>query len=233
MNTTILISLALNIVTVLLVVFILHSFKNRNLKDKNDKSKFRQFVEHVVLNSKEISDKFTSNSKHGIHGIAKNQLQTFENKLNEFQKKLNENNVKMFEDKLQKMERQFGDLQEKVNKLSKLSDAETKTEIVENLLPANEDIKYFRSKQGNFFFEEVFNESEGKFKVFDINGNEGKFEYYGGVVNSDFFIDICSFENNPSEVPNKTKIRTIIPGVVKKDNNSNWEVFTPAKIKFE
>ena len=233
MDNIVLISLSFSIVTLLLVFFILYRFKKRNLNYKNNKSQFRQLVEYVVLNSKDISDKFTSNSKHGINGIAKNQLQTFENRMNEFQKKLNENNVKMFEDKLQKMERQFGDLQEKVNKLSKISDTETKTEIIENLLPAKEDIKFFRSKQGKLFFEEVIVESEGKFKVFDINGNEGKFEYYGGVVNSDFFIDICSFENNPSEVPNKTKIRTIIPGVVKKDNNGNWEVYTQAKIKFE
>jgi hypothetical protein len=52
------------------------------------------------------------------------------------------------------------------------------------------------------------------------------------VVNSDFFTDVCSFENNPSDVPTKTQIITTTPGAVKKDGNY-WIVQKTAKIKFE
>lgn len=97
---------------------------------------------------------------------------------------------------------------------------------------SNPDIKFFRSKQGKILQEEVSNNSEAAFKVFNIKGNEAKFEYCGGVVNSDFFDGICIFENNPADVPNKTAIKTTVSGVVKKDINGNWEVTTPAKIKF-
>jgi hypothetical protein len=223
---------AIQIITLMLLGFFFFYVKS-NLNIHNDASTFRQFVKHVVLSSREISDKFTFNNKSGVNGNLKNQLETLENKMNGLQIKMNQDNVNMFEDKLQKLDRQFGDLQEKVNNLSKSSDIDTKNKVVENIKPENEGIKYFRSKQGRFLLEEVVNESEGAFKVFDIKGNEARFEYCGGVVNSDFFTDICSFENNPADIPNKIKIKTIIAGVVKKDHNSNWEVYTPAKIKFE
>jgi hypothetical protein len=93
-------------------------------------------------------------------------------------------------------------------------------------------VEFFRSKQGKTLLEEVSDEREASFKVFDINHSEAKFEYCGGVVNIDFFNDICTFENNPAKVPNKTKIITAAPGTVREGSNSSWEVDTPAKIKF-
>ena len=53
------------------------------------------------------------------------------------------------------------------------------------------------------------------------------------MINQDFFTDVCSFANNPSDVPNKIRITTTIPGTVKKDSNNKWEVVEKAKIKFE
>jgi polyhydroxyalkanoate synthesis regulator phasin len=118
MDKTILISFALlSFVFILLSVFLL--YLKKNLNTKNDKSTFRQFVLDVVKESREVSDKTTFNQKTGGIGNSKNQLQQLENKINEVQRKLNESNVRMFEDKLQKLERQFGDLQEKVNKFLK------------------------------------------------------------------------------------------------------------------
>jgi len=68
--------------------------------------------------------------------------------------------------------------------------------------------------------------------VIDIENDKAKFEYCGGVVNTDFFEDICTFENNPAEVPNKTKIITTVPGIVRRDNNNVWNIEERAKIKF-
>jgi hypothetical protein len=147
--------------------------------------------------------------------------------------------VEMFEAKLQQLEREFGELQEKVKniKLEPISPNTIKTEdkIIETPVNVQEPkisyIKYFRTKQGKVLQEEVSNQSDASFKIYDINNNEAKFEYCGGVVNPDFFTEICTFENNPADVPHKKEIRTTAYGTVKKDNN-NWVIDKPAKIKF-
>ena len=147
--------------------------------------------------------------------------------------------VEMFEAKLQQLEREFGELQEKVRniKLEPISPNTIKTEdkIIETPVNVQEPkisyIKYFRTKQGKVLQEEVSNQSDASFKIYDINNNEAKFEYCGGVVNPDFFTEICTFENNPADVPHKKEIRTTAYGTVKKDNN-NWVIDKPAKIKF-
>lgn len=97
----------------------------------------------------------------------------------------------------------------------------------------NENVLFFKSKNGKILTEELQNSNEASFKLYNINDNEAEFSYCGGVVNQDFFTDVCSFANNPSDVPNKTKITTTTPGVVKKDSNNKWEVTEKAKIKFE
>lgn len=147
--------------------------------------------------------------------------------------------VEMFEAKLQQLEREFGELQEKVRniKLEPISPNTIKTEdkIIETPVNVQEPkisyIKYFRTKQGKVLQEEVSNQSDASFKIYDINNNEAKFEYCGGVINPDFFTEICTFENNPADVPHKKEIRTTAYGTVKKDNN-NWVIDKPAKIKF-
>lgn len=147
--------------------------------------------------------------------------------------------IKMFESKLQQLDRKFGELQEKVKniKLEPISPNTIKTEdkIIETPVNVQEPkisyIKYFRTKQGKVLQEEVSNQSDASFKIYDINNNEAKFEYCGGVVNPDFFTEICTFENNPADVPHKKEIRTTAYGTVKKDNN-NWVIDKPAKIKF-
>jgi len=93
-------------------------------------------------------------------------------------------------------------------------------------------IMFFRSKQEKILQEET-SRVNALFKVFSIKGNEARFTYCGEVQNPDFFSDICRFENNPAEVPNKTKIITTASGIVKKDSNNNWIVVYPATIKFE
>ena len=113
-----------------------------------------------------------------------------------------------------------------------LKESGNQSNVSNNLEKSNQDVKYFRSKQGKTLQEEVSNESEGVFKVFKIKGGEAKFEYCGGVQNPDWFGEIVEFTNNPQEVPIKAKIITTTPGVAKKGNNGIWEVTTPAKIKF-
>jgi hypothetical protein len=110
-------------------------------------------------------------------------------------------------------------------------DSSHKSDIINNAEKSNSDVIFFRSKQGKTLQEEVNDESEAVFKVFNIKNNEANFKYCGGVKNPDYFGDECNFENRPYEI-NYTNIKTTTPGVVKKDNNGNWEVTTPAKIKF-
>jgi len=141
--------------------------------------------------------------------------------------------VSMFEDKLQSLERKFGDLQEKFNKILKVIDSENKTSNTgyeKGSSSSNE--KFFKTKNGKILQEELPNIDGSSFKVFNINNNEAKFEYCGGIVNSDFFDGVCLFQNNPADVPNKTNIVTTTPGVVKKDNDGIWIVETVATIKF-
>jgi hypothetical protein len=94
------------------------------------------------------------------------------------------------------------------------------------------DIRFFRSKKGKVLMEEVTNERDAAFKVFNIKNNEAKFVYCGDIQNPDWFGAIVEFVNNPQEISNKTKIDTTTPGIVKINSNNNWEVITPAKIKF-
>jgi hypothetical protein len=114
--------------------------------------------------------------------------------------------------------------------ISKEVTENTSVQIHENE-KASMEIIYYRTKHGTIL-QEAVNEIEGVFKVFDIAENEAKFEYCGGAINPDFFIDICVFENNPQEIPDFTSIKTTLPGKVKKDNNGNWEIITTARIKF-
>ena len=99
------------------------------------------------------------------------------------------------------------------------------------------DIKFFKTKNGKVLTEELPNSTDASFKVFNIKyrNNEpkgGYFEYCGGIVNTDFFNEICTFENNPENVPNKTKIITIKRGRVL-IKNGKWEITEKSIIKFK
>lgn len=91
---------------------------------------------------------------------------------------------------------------------------------------------FFKTKNGKALQEKLPSAQESAFKVYDINNNEAKFKYCGGVVNPDFFDGVCNFENNPAKIETIRKIETTAPGKVKKDNNGNWMVENPATIKF-
>ena len=148
-----------------------------------------------------------------------------------------EGSITMYVDKLQQLERRLGELKSDVDKLKK-QEVGAKTAQLDNEQPKssqpkdNLDIKFFRYKQGKILLEEVSNESDAVFKVFNIKDNEAKFIYCGGIQNPDWFGEIVEFANNPQEIPNKSKIDTTTPGIVKKDSNNNWVVTIPAKIKF-
>jgi len=141
--------------------------------------------------------------------------------------------VKMFEDKLQQLDRRYGELEEKVRdiKIEPSNQNTTKTEerVIQETPISN--VKFFRTKNEKTLQDELPSESGASFKIFNINNNEAKFEYCGDIVNTNFFAEICTFENNPADVPHKKEIKTTTPGTVKKDNN-NWVVDKPAKIKF-
>ena len=97
---------------------------------------------------------------------------------------------------------------------------------------SNSNNRFFRTKNGNILNEELNNSTDASFRVFNIRNNEADFEYCGGLVNPDYFDGVCIFENNPANIPEKTRINTVKHGIVKKDNNNNWVVDEPAIIKF-
>lgn len=148
-----------------------------------------------------------------------------------------EGSIVMYVDKLQQLERRLGELKSDVDKLKK-QEVEAKPAQLDNEQPKSSqqkdslEVKFYRSKQGKILLEEVSNERDAAFKVFKIKENEAKFIYCGGIQNPDWFGEIVEFANNPQEIPNKIKIDTTIPGIVKKDSNNNWVVTIPAKIKF-
>ena len=138
-------------------------------------------------------------------------------------------NIKPIEDRIALIEKRVSELQNKeVSKGEKDVKEEAEIKKVTYI-----DEKFFKSKNGKILIEELNNSTDASFRVFNISGNGAKFEYCGGVINQDFFTDVCSFANNPSDVPNKIRIITTIPGTVKKDSNNKWEVVEKAKIKFE
>lgn len=117
--------------------------------------------------------------------------------------------------------------------LNNLKDITENTTIqVDKSVKPSIEVLFYRSKNGKIL-QEAVSEKEGLFKIFDVADNDAKFEYCGGVINPDFFIDICDFVNNPRDIPDFTSIETIVPGEVKKNNNGNWEVIKTAKIKFK
>jgi hypothetical protein len=187
---------------------------------------FREKVVEVVTDSERIKNYFNSfirNIDDKIYRINNSNVRT------------SSGDARMYEDKIQQLERRFCELKNEVNRL-KDSSITTPKPIYNNTqsqtAASGYGAKFFRSKQGKFLTEEVSGKSEAKFEVSNIRGNDALFEYCGTVVNADFFTDVCSFENNPQDVPNKTRIVTTMPGKVKKEGN-NWEVVNQAKIKFE
>ena len=91
------------------------------------------------------------------------------------------------------------------------------------------NVRFFRLPKDRVFAEEVVTQADASFKVLNFRENIAKFEYCGGVLNSDLLKGVCTFENSPN---NGDTIITTTPGMVKKDNDGNWEVTTPAIIKF-
>jgi uncharacterized protein YlxW (UPF0749 family) len=138
-------------------------------------------------------------------------------------------NIKPIEEKIAILENQVKKLQEKGNSDGRKNNTEEKVISLQN---KTDDVKFFKSKRSKILTEELQDSTDALFRVFNIKGDEAEFEYCGGVINQDFLTDVCIFTNNPSDVPNKTKITTTSSGIVKKDSNNNWEVTEKAKIKF-
>ena len=186
------------------VMIVLFFISRRKYNQPSEPNKDQ--IINTVLESQRIANRFFSNNHNKTHP-----------------------NIKPIEEKIALIEKQIIQLQNK-----EVSKGEKEYEkSPESLNTIKGDDKFFKSKNGKILIEELHSSSDASFRVFNITGNDAKFEYCGGVINQDFFTDVCSFANNPSDVPNKTRITTTIPGTVKKDSNNKWEVVEKAKIKFE
>lgn len=119
------------------------------------------------------------------------------------------------------------------NRVTNNIENDIKDVSVNNTHFISNNTKYFKSTNVKVLTEELQSSTDAYFMIYDIGENEAKFAYCGAVVNQDFLTDVCSFVNNPSDVPNKTRIITTIPGTVKHNSDNNWEVVEKAKIRFE
>lgn len=189
--------------TVLIVLFIIYRKMIFRPTEWN-----REMIIKTVLESQRIEEKF--NSKTELYKLT--------------------HEIKSIEDKITSLEKQIKDLQNKQNSGEDKTNAE---ENESNPQLRTNDIKFFKSRNGKTLTQELPNSTDAFFKIFNIKDNEAEFEYCGGVINQDFLSEVCIFENNPSDVLNKTRIITVAPGSVKKDANNNWEVTGKTKIKFE
>lgn len=137
--------------------------------------------------------------------------------------------------KVSRAEKSLVDEQQNKQKINKEHEAKTnptpKSSSFQGKASSTEEI-FFKTKNGRALQEKLPSAQESAFKVYDLNNNEAKFDYCGGVVNPDFFGGVCNFENNPSKIESIKSIETTTPGRVKKDNNGDWVVETPAIIKF-
>ena len=132
-------------------------------------------------------------------------------------------------------------------RINELESKNSKTELVQtpvgrnltsnfrnsNTIGAKFDTKFFRSKHGKVLQDELPSQSGASYKIFDITGSVAKFEYCGGVVNPNLLEDVCDFDNNPADVPDKKRIITTTAGKARRDSYSNWTVVEPAMIRFE
>ncbi len=198
-----LIWIALCLTWLVLIVLFFIFRKNNSQPTELNKEK----IINTVLESQRIASKFSSSELYKLP-----------------------QSIKLTEKEISSLVVQVRDL---LNKENSNVEKEKKEENLNSAQTNSNDVKYFKSKNGKILTEELQNSTDASFMVFNIKANDAKFEYCGGVVNQDFFTDVCSFANNPSDVPNKTKITTTSPGVVKKDSNNKWEVTEKAKIKFE
>lgn len=158
-------------------------------------------------------------------------------------------NYNLLKNKNQVLKKEVDELSIRVNRAEKHLVGEVQYEPQKNNMnevktkhiPKSTDLKgkvfateeiFFKTKNGKVLQEKLLSAQESAFKVYDINYNEAKFDYCGGVVNPDFFDGVCNFENNPAKIESIRNIETTTPGIVKKDNNDDWVVETPAIIKF-
>jgi hypothetical protein len=191
-----------------LVMFLLF-FISRKKGHKINMSE-RELIISAVMGSERIEKKFLSKSSINNDNYTSRTIYQLEKKIAYIEKQL----YQLHNKNISKIENEYND------RLAIKS-------------PSDIFDRFYKSKNGKILIEELHNSTDALFRVFNIKGNDAKFEYCGGVINQDFFTDICSFSNNPSDIPNKTRITTSIPGTVIKDSNNNWEVVEKAKIKFE
>jgi hypothetical protein len=203
---------------VLFIVSWLFWYKSQ-LNTANRNSSLRKFVKNVFFSSEEINDKFEFIK-----------TETYANGVN--------TNESILEKKLDNLKRQFDELQPA---LKSIIATDSQKSIKEETNPVIPVIKSPEPKQNEFYFasksnkqltEQLPNSANASFKVYEITGNEAKFEYIGSVRNENWFEGVCSIENSANDnLSDKKHISTTKPGRVRKFDNF-WIVSTPASIKF-
>lgn len=137
------------------------------------------------------------------------------------------------ENKMNQISKELKDIQAELTELKKrLNSKPPESDESENDEPEKEpDVIYFRFKNNTELQQQVSNEQDAEFKVFNIENNQASFEYCGSVKNPEYFRHVCSFDKNPFSIDSPNKVITTQPGIVKLENEK-WIVTKKAKIKF-
>ena len=79
----------------------------------------------------------------------------------------------------------------------------------------NNDQELFFGSKSNYNLTNPLNNSSGaKFRVFNINGNSGSFEYIGSPINEHWFEGVCNIRNKEISLNGFNYVKTIEPGTV-------------------
>jgi len=152
----------------------------------------------------------------------------------------NSGNVEMFDTKIQQLERRLGELTQTVNELQKKLDEyiNDNGNIGGNTRgstgAANENIKYLKGKSGNTF-SRIEDSPEGANWCMREIKREWRLEYCGTIetARANFSAIFDNVSKKTGDVQTARKVETAERGILKFDkDNNNWEVTTPAEIKF-
>lgn len=132
-------------------------------------------------------------------------------------------------DKKEKLEKEILEINSKLEKL----DYQNKKKFDRNETNLeSKEIKYCLLKADGKLHESK-GEEQGVFKILNIRNNTANLEYCGGPINLNYFDGVARFANNPYKIENIKKIITVELGFVEKNNNNEWIIKKPVKLKFE
>lgn len=177
-------------------------------------------IKKITFNSERLENKFSLKSEAG------------------FKQKADHPNYSELLTKIKEIEFKTQDLNRGLQKIQgqqiMIIAPEDKNQQQNQEQPRINNVKYLKTAPGGVFNNVFDNPSGCYFKLFNINGNNARFEFCGNIdeaiANRNAIFDETSEPFDPPKVANR--ILTIDPGCVVLQD-SKWKITTRAKIKFE